>query len=239
MINLNEIFLTLGVGSPTDGDLVFNAHFLRSSDNIAWSVSFSYAQLCRIDSFICGNCDKIKHTIFPILSTEEIRKIIIFLQKTDKENYILKIIENKRRIYVSDPNILYMVDHLEKIRIQLENWLHIIILRLHAMPLQVVNDINKLMLLPYGSLTEEEKVKFGFSLDAQNVFISTKTSSLKEILMSKLSLKNSNSQFSKSNSISNLLQKESEIEQSSPPLLRISVERGKEGQKGLQKYKVC
>ena len=190
----------VGIGAPVDDELIFNFHF--SQNKISWVIELSYSQLKRIDTFITSNSDKINHVIFPYLKSYDIKTIIEFITMDNNlecENHpVSKMLLKTTKI--------------------IENWIHMILLRLHVMSNNIVQDILKLTKLPDGPFSDNELKSFGLPENPR-------PSNIKSINKAK-------------DIMAKVVEYEKQIEISNPPLLKISVSRTSVVQKGKSQYKV-
>jgi hypothetical protein len=275
MIEIHEIEVQVGIGNPIDNNLIFNIHFTRILERISWNASFSYSQLCTIDNFITKNCDKLNHVMFPIVKLDDINQIITYINHENNINNIHltnNTIEYERKIINNNnsnnnKNSFYnniINKKIFKILKLLENWIHMILLRLHIMPISIKIDIFTLFCLPYGKLNELELKRFNlenvYNIDNDNIDSNNNNNdNNNNNFLSKFKLgtsffkKNSNKIHTKTHnnnnstnnntkhtiiSLQSLQQQEIILEQSQPPMLKITVERGRVVQRGKLEYKI-
>jgi hypothetical protein len=198
----------VGFGVPEDGDIIFHVHFTRP-EGLCWVCSYSYGQLCSLDNFVNYNCDKIKHVFFPILTRHRV-------------NTLMKILANEE--FHSDD-----AKELVRIKTMIENWLHVILLRLHSMPLQLHNRVEKFLCLAQGpdSNDEENTAHIPGVIEPNPVHKKTK---------SVFGMKKKQSETD--DGYEQLVLAETEAEARLPPLLKVNVRRGREGRYGKLEYEV-
>lgn len=214
-----ELVMKVGMGKPVNNDLIFNFHFTVQHENTApscWVRALSYAQLNKVDSQITANTDKINHTVFPNLSNDEIKRFIETIcgetttttSQFTMTNLSVNIINNETM-----NSRLLKVMTLTKL---IEDWMHVIIMRLHVMPSNVIRDILHLTCLPYGPYGPQSK----------------------EDQLRNLPTKKPGHEKSEQLMIANLIEYERKLESSCPPLLKVSVTRSGVSQGGKLLYKV-
>jgi hypothetical protein len=203
-----KIDLRIGYGSPVGEDITFNFHFNRP-EGLEWVVTFSYAQLCRLDNFVCVNCDKIKHVVFPLLSRHRIKATIKALRADDFS--------------------LESVRYLNRLKGMIEIWAHQILMRLHATPRHVHTNVQNFFFLPNGP---------GLG-DPVLPGVLEHTLSRKKHGLSVFGFgRKKDEALDNDDEYDLVVQQETEAEESQPPLLRVSVRRGREGRRGKLEYEV-
>lgn len=204
-----KIDLRVGYGTPVDDDITFNFHFLRP-EGVEWVTTYSYGQLCRLDNFICINCDKIKHVVFPVLSRHRIKATI--------------------KALIAEDFVVESVHFLHRLKGMIELWAHQTLMRLHATPRNVHDNVQKFYFLPNGPVADDpiipgiiEQLPGRKKGHNSGVFgFGRKKDGAVDI----------------EDDFDFIMQHEAEAEDSQPPLLRVNVRRGREGRRGKLEYEI-
>ena len=227
-----EIVVKVGMGVPSTNDLMFNFHFNVQHEQTVqscWIRVLSYAQINKIDSQITANTDKINHTIFPNLTNDEIKNFIEAIngetnQATTSQFNVSNLGLNNN-IESTNSRLLKILT-LTKL---IEDWMHMILMRLYVMPYNVIRDILHITCLPYGPQTQTQT--YG-DRDENDFLLRTNLQNLQS--------KKGHDKRHKTEQllISKIIEYERKLESSSPPLLKVSVTRSGIFQKGKLLYKV-
>jgi hypothetical protein len=205
------IDIRVGFGIPEDGDIIFHVHFNRP-EGLVWVASYSYGQLCSLDNFVNYNCDKVKHVVFPILSRHRVKSLMKILSSEDFN------VENMKELI--------------RLKTVIETWLHVIVSRLHAMPIHLHNRIEKFLFLPNGPISKEDSAPVMISGVVEPLPAGYKKHKDKGMFGMK----------KKSDDVEDgyehLMQCEAEAENRLPPLLKVNVRRGREGRYGKLEYEI-
>lgn len=161
-MKLHELTVSVGYAVPASDALIFNIHFARTNEPLVWSLSLSYNQLCFLDNFINKHSEKLKHTVFPVVKSEEIATFIKYLKQCHDGA------SSFHHPKVQNANLNLVFNRLDAVLITIEKWLHIVILRNHVFPKNVYQHISELLSLPYGPLSDEERIKLGLKSAASN-----------------------------------------------------------------------
>jgi len=230
-MHILDLKASVGYGASQDNTLIFIFHISKHPENIYWSVSYSFPQLNRIDQFITNNCDYLRHSHFPSLHENELQSLIKYLIDIQRGSKLLRPTGSLQALYQrtkeSEKYILIKLNRLQEI---IENWFHLVLLRFHILPFKVKEELMNMFCLPYGPVNESDAVKYGL-----DKLLSETTLAPQRLRLAKETRPTG---IHENAAYVEMVQREVELADSLPPLLRTTVTKGPRNERGKQEYTV-